>query len=237
MPRRPGRVASKIPPGPLGSRGQPAGDTPADGRSDAPEGVNDGSGSPRTQGREGAPPKPRSAPADTDATTAAGTNPVPHQFRALARRVIRTAAKVVASREEVEKIPARPRAAFRATDKKRFYAERDLRYRHAVFCRHVEAWQRKEAMLRAKEKTARAREGIYKYLKVLVRSHCTLTKTPFPPDSDEEAVEEEWVDPMSSPATSDDGDSEDEVPSPTPGGSNGNASVEESLFVEGAGPL
>ncbi|KAI9784479.1 MAG: hypothetical protein M1839_002135 [Geoglossum umbratile] len=62
------------------------------------------------------------------------------------------------------------------------------------------------------------------------------TKTPFPPDSDKEAVEEEWVDPMLLPATSDGGDSEDEVPPPTPSGSNKNASVEESLFVGGASP-
>jgi hypothetical protein len=71
-------------------------------------------------------------------------------------------------------MPAWPCAAHRAALKKRFYAERELRYRHAVFCRRVEAWQWKEALLRVEEQNVRAREGIHKYLKVLARSNCSL---------------------------------------------------------------
>lgn len=80
----------------------------------------------------------------------------------------------MASRDEVEATPARPRAALRAAERKRFYAERDLRYRHAVFCRRVEAWQRKEALLRIDEQNLRARKGIHRYLKVLARAQCAL---------------------------------------------------------------
>ncbi|KAI9776892.1 MAG: hypothetical protein M1839_009340 [Geoglossum umbratile] len=272
MPHHPGHVASKVPSGPSGqssvggsdaqpaadpsgSRSQPVGDAPATGRSEAPGANNNGSDSPRTQGREDVPPAPHQTAASADATTAAGTNPVrgskksnnllpsytasanppsrasadpclscvkrmdrspgndcpkvphaacgrctkakrkcepvPHRFRALARRVVRAASKVVASRNEVEKTPVRPRSTLRAAIKKQFLTERELRYQHAVFCRRVEAWQRKEALLRIEDQSLRIQEGIRKYLKVLARSHCASTKTPMPPDSEEEVVEEE----------------------------------------------
>jgi hypothetical protein len=57
-----------------------------------------------------------------------------------------------------------------------------------------------------------------------------------PLDSEDEVAEEEWEDPMSSPAASDGGDSEDEDPPPTPGNADGDASEEEGLFIGGAGP-
>jgi hypothetical protein len=90
---------------------------------------------------------------------------------------------VVASRDEAENTPARPRAAARAAAKKRFYVERKLRYRHAVFCRRVEAWQRKEAMIRADEQALQAQQGIHKYLKVLARAQCTLVGDILPASS------------------------------------------------------
>jgi hypothetical protein len=73
-------------------------------------------------------------------------------------------------------MPARPRAAHRAARRKRFYAERDLRYRHVVLCRRVEAWQRWEAALKKDERNMRALEGIHKYLKVLARAQCSMVR-------------------------------------------------------------
>jgi hypothetical protein len=89
---------------------------------------------------------------------------------------------VVASRDEAENTPAHPRAAARATAKKRFYAERKLCYRHAVFCHRMEVWQRKEAMIWADEQALRTQQGIHKYLKVLACAQCTLVSD-IPPAS------------------------------------------------------
>jgi hypothetical protein len=88
--------------------------------------------------------------------------------------VQRVAAKVVSSRDEEEWMPTRPRAAHRAALKKQFYAEYELRYRHAVFCHWVEAWQWKEALLRVEEQNVHTHESIHKYLKVLVCFNCSL---------------------------------------------------------------
>jgi hypothetical protein len=57
-----------------------------------------------------------------------------------------------------------------------------------------------------------------------------------PLDSEEEVAEEEWEDPMSSPAVSDGDDSEGEERAVTPRGESEEGPEEEGLFVRGAGP-
>jgi hypothetical protein len=59
---------------PSGSRGQSSGDAPATRRSEPPEGLDDGAGSPRTIAPNAVPLEPRPAAVDAEASTASGTN-------------------------------------------------------------------------------------------------------------------------------------------------------------------
>ncbi|KAH0564869.1 hypothetical protein GP486_001738 [Trichoglossum hirsutum] len=131
--------------------------------------------------------------------------PVPTRFRALALRVERCAAKVARHRATVAITRRLSREAYKKAKERCFAAERRLLYRHAVFCRRVEAWERMEAALSHEEQVLRALKGIHGYGKAIAHAVCTLAETPFPPDSDEEPLEEDWRDLVGTPAASEDG--------------------------------